>query len=115
MSAADALILPSVIESFGLVMLEAMASGCMVLASDADGPRSILKAPWGTIMNFRDPRNRVGEIERGILELLSLSRDEINARGEEARADSRQYTWKKCAEAHASVLEEARLINANRT
>lgn len=115
MSSADALVLPSVFESFGLVLLEAMASGCMVLASDADGPRSILKAPWGMLMNFRDPRNRVAEIEKRILELLSLSRDEINARREEARSASRQYTWKKCAEGHASILEEARHINASRT
>ncbi len=115
MSAADALILPSVFESFGLVVLEAMASGCMILASDADGPRSILRAPWGTIMDFRDPRKRVAEIERGILELLSLTREDINSRREEARSASRQYTWKKCAEGHALVLEKARLINADRT
>ncbi len=115
MSASDALVLPSVFETFGLVMLEAMANGCMVLASDADGPRSVVRPPWGMIMDFRDPRKRVAEIERGILELLSLTREEINSRREEARSASRQYTWKKCAEGHALVLEEARLINADRT
>lgn len=110
MSAADALILPSVFETFGLVILEAMANGCMILASDADGPRSVVKTPWGIIANFQDPESRAREIERGILKLLSLSREEINALGEEARAASRQYTWKKCADAHAAVLEEARLF-----
>ena len=75
MSAADALVLPSVFETFGLVTLEAMANGCMVLASDADGPRDVVKAPWGIIMDFQDPKKRVSEIERGILKLLSLSRD----------------------------------------
>ncbi len=60
-------------------------------------------------------KERVAEIERGILELLSLTREEINSRREEARSASRQYTWKKCAEGHALVLEEARLINADRT
>ncbi len=110
MSAADAFIMPSVFEAFGLVTLEAMANGCMVLASDADGPRSIVKAPWGMIMDFQDPENRAREIERGILKLLSLSRDEIHTFSEQARAASLQYTWKKCAEAHAAVLEEARLL-----
>jgi hypothetical protein len=42
--------------------------------------------------------------------LLSLSRDEIHTFSEQARTASLQYTWKKCAEAHAAVLEEARLL-----
>ena len=112
MSAADALVLPSVFETFGLVTLEAMANGCMVLASDADGPRDVVKAPWGIIMDFQDPKKRVSEIERGILKLLSLSRDEMSTLGGEARAASLQYSWKKCAEAHAAILEEARLLAA---
>lgn len=107
MSAADALLLPSVFESFGLVLVEAMANGCMVLASDADGPRDVVKSPWGMLMNFQDPEMRVSEIERGILELLSLSRDQIKRLGEKARKASLDYSWKKCANAHSRALESA--------
>jgi glycosyltransferase involved in cell wall biosynthesis len=110
MSGADVLLLPSQCESFGLAMVEAMANGCMILASDADGPRDVVKAPWGMLMNFQDPGKRVSEIERGILKLLSLSREEIRSRGEEARKAARAYTWKECALAHAAALEEARRL-----
>ena len=63
-------------------------------------------------MDFRDPKKRVGEIERGILKLLSLSRDEMSTLGEEASAASLQYIWKKCAEAHADALREAVMLAA---
>ena len=63
-------------------------------------------------MDFRDPKKRVGEIERGILKLLSLSRDEMSTLGEEASAASLQYSWKKCAEAHADALREAVMLAA---
>jgi len=84
----------------------------MVLASDADGLRSIVKAPWGIVMDSRDPKKRVGEIERGILKLLSLSRDEMSTLGGEASAASLQYIWKKCAELHAEALREAVMLAA---
>lgn len=43
LSAADILILPSRQESFGIVMLEAMAAGTPVLASSAEGPKVIIR------------------------------------------------------------------------
>ena len=43
--AADVLLLPSDRESFGLVALEAMACGKVVIASDVDGLREVIAAP----------------------------------------------------------------------
>ena len=110
MSAADALLLPSVYEPFGLVLLEAMVNGCMVLSSDADGPRDVVKPPWGILMGFQDPGMRVSEIERGILRLLSLSREELRRHGGEARAAAGKYSWQECARVNIEALDEARMI-----
>jgi glycosyltransferase involved in cell wall biosynthesis len=42
LNAADALVLPSVAEAFGLVLVEAMACGVPVIASRAPGPAAIV-------------------------------------------------------------------------
>jgi glycosyltransferase involved in cell wall biosynthesis len=110
MSAADALIMPSVYEPFGLVLLEAMVNGCMVLSSDADGPRGVVKAPWGILMRFQNPALRVSEIERGILKLLSLSREELWRHGGEARTAAGEYVWKDSALVNIAAIDEARVI-----
>jgi len=44
--ALDALVIPSRYEGLPLVMLEALASGTAVLASDRDGMKDILPKPW---------------------------------------------------------------------
>ena len=107
LGAAHCLCLPSVFEPFGLVVLEAMAAGCMVLASDAAGPSDLLRPPWGLRMPFHQPRRRVDAVLRGLLDLLSLSAGELERRGHRARADARHYTWAACAQAHAQALLEA--------
>jgi len=111
MACADALIMPSVFEPFGLVMLEAMAAGCMVVASDCDGPRHVLKQPWGMQIPFKNPTKRTCNLVMGIHSLLCLSREELNKRGESARLSALDYTWNKCARAHARELEFAKAYN----
>jgi len=44
--ALDALVIPSRYEGLPLVMLEALASGTAVLASDRDGMKDLLPAAW---------------------------------------------------------------------
>jgi len=44
--ALDALVIPSRYEGLPLVMLESLASGTAVLASDRDGMRDLLPAAW---------------------------------------------------------------------
>ena len=104
MSSADALLLPSTFEPFGLVMLEAMASGCMVLSSDCDGPRGVVRPPWGILMPFQNPSERVPALEAGINKLLALTRAELDERGEAGRAAAAGYDWKECAGIHAEAL-----------
>jgi D-inositol-3-phosphate glycosyltransferase len=53
--AADVVLVPSHSESFGLVALEAQASGTPVVAADVGGLRHVLAAGGGTLVRERSP------------------------------------------------------------
>jgi D-inositol-3-phosphate glycosyltransferase len=65
-SAADACIMPSYSESFGLVGLEAQACGCPVVASDVPGLRSVVRdSVSGYLIDGNDPAayaERIGRL-----------------------------------------------------
>jgi len=106
LSAGHALLLPSVFEPFGLVMLEALASRCLVIASDADGPADVLRPPWGIRVPFSRPRERVGHLLTGIRALLSLDDEALRHAADEALAAARSFRWSDCARVHLRVLAE---------
>lgn len=55
--AADVLVLPSSVEGFGLVILEAMALGKPVVVTDAGGPREVVaNRETGMVVPPRDPQ-----------------------------------------------------------
>lgn len=105
---ADLLVVPSDYEPFGLVLLEAMAAGCPVLAFDADGPRDILadgrsgwclpKGPW---------RSRARVLADAIIALGQLDAEAWRARRAAARARAETFSWDRTAEAHDRWLAEA--------
>lgn len=104
LAAADLLLFPSVFEPFGLVLLEAMSTGCCVLASNAAGPSDVLRSPWGITMNFQDPNTRVDAITQGIQSFLSWDRDRIRTRSSLARRSADQFSWRQCASVHSKAL-----------
>ena len=55
LSGLDLFVVPSRAESFGLVVVEAMAAGVPVVASDTEGPKEVLKAgQFGTLFKSED-------------------------------------------------------------
>jgi glycosyltransferase involved in cell wall biosynthesis len=68
---ADAYVMPSRGEGFGIVLLEAMACGVPVVASRIDGGREALRD--GALGILVDPENP-GDVRRGILEALQRPR-----------------------------------------
>jgi len=101
---AHALVHPAIFEPLGLVLLEAMASGCVLLTSDADGPTDLVRAPWGECLDFSDPSRRISLLIAGICSLVQEPRSDLIARGSLAVEAAKAYTWPACAQAHLSVL-----------
>jgi len=102
LNAADALVLPSVAEAFGLVLVEAMACGLPVIACRTHGPAAIVAdGATGWLISPDDEDALVDS-----LLTAANGHQERRARGRRAQRDSRRYGWAKIAPRFASLYEE---------
>ena len=58
LASCDLFIFPSLFEGFGMVVAEAMASGCPVIASSGSGPEELLTNECGIIVQTKDSREQ---------------------------------------------------------
>jgi phosphatidylinositol alpha-mannosyltransferase len=92
-------------ESQGIILLEGMASGVPVVASDIPGYRSVITGPEVGLLT--PPRNA----ERLAWSICHLLRDdELRARvGQAGRVRAREFSWTRITEAIEQVYQEGRL------
>jgi starch synthase len=85
---ADLLVFPSFFEGFGLVILEAMACGLPVIATNATAGPDLLTNETGTVFEAGDMDALVH-----LLRWFSTNRDQLPAMKRAARAQAERCTW----------------------
>nr|MDO8079700.1 glycosyltransferase family 4 protein [Candidatus Freyarchaeota archaeon] len=103
MSRCSILVLPSLFETFGLVVIEAMASGKPVIASDIPGPQDIIKHGYDGFLFERENIQKL----KGYLELLLEDENLRRKIGMRARKTvEEKYTFEKIAENYITFFNE---------
>ena len=104
---SDVLVLPSVFESGGAIVLEAMASGKAVIAVKWGGPADVLEASCGILIDPRDPASLVADLEHAIVSLAN-DRDRCAGMGRAGRAKVlAEYTWPAKIKRFVEIYREA--------
>jgi glycosyltransferase involved in cell wall biosynthesis len=105
LNASDAVVLPSVHEQFGQVLVEGMACGLPCVAVDAHGPATIVcDGSTGWLVPPDDEDAMVAALEQVVNDP-----DERRRRGLEAYREARsKYSWPALVERLARVYEEVR-------
>jgi D-inositol-3-phosphate glycosyltransferase len=109
--AADAVLVPSRTESFGLVALEASACGTPVVATDVGGLRTAVRhGTTGLLVPGRDP----DAFARALADVLT-DPGAGSAMGQAGARYARRYDWRRAAADLLSVYEEQSALVAEAT
>lgn len=111
-ASADAFILPSRTETLGLVLLEAMAAGCPVVAARSGGITDIVtEGVNGYLFDPRDPNGAIVATQR-----LLQAQEERETLRQNARREAEQWGWsaatRQLQSFYQAVLESNSLSSA---
>jgi glycosyltransferase involved in cell wall biosynthesis len=96
---AEALVLPSLYESFGIPLLEAMSSGCPVVTANRYGPPELV-GDAGILVNPDEVDSIAEGMDRAVTD--QALRQWLVERGRER---VRRFSWQTCAKETLQVLE----------
>lgn len=99
-ASADVFVFPSRTDTFGLVMLEALASGCPVAAFPVRGPLDVIGADGrGASLRADGP---VGCLDTDLKTAVMRT---LDCRPEDCAAFAAQFSWARCGEAFLDMLQ----------
>ncbi len=98
-ASADVFVFPSLTETFGIVMLEAMASGIPVAAFNVTGPMDVVEQGVSGMLDH--------DLRRAALAALALDRDRV-------RQAAETYTWDASARLFLDNVERALFVQRGR-
>ncbi len=102
MKAVDFLVFPSRYETFGLVVIEAMASGLPVITASTTGAAGIVTPECGMVLSDADDVTGLAKA----LQILTSDRHLREQMGKAARAVAEQHSWKRMADVYIDLFEE---------
>lgn len=102
MRTADLLVFPSRYEPFGLVVIEAMASGIPVITATTTGAAEIITPECGVVLSDSDDTQALAKA----LSTLASDRDLRNQMGQVARTIAQQHSWASMAQIYVDLFEE---------
>jgi glycosyltransferase involved in cell wall biosynthesis len=109
MAAADVFVLPSKMESFGLALLEASATGVPVVCSDAGGVQEVFQDGFNALLYSPGDDNAMAKAIIRLIQDRELAR-KISAN---AMKTAGRFTWEMAAEQTLRVYEEVLQENAS--
>ncbi len=101
-SNAKALVIPSLMEGFGLPALEAMASGCLVLSSDIPALREICRDA-AVYFNPYD----IKDISEKLMDVHSNDTYHYSERIKKGLERAKEFSWRKTVEQTLGIYQEA--------
>ncbi|MGI5828456.1 MAG: glycosyltransferase family 4 protein [Patescibacteria group bacterium] len=97
---ASALIVPSLMEGFGLPGLEAMSVGCPVIASNAGS----LPEVYGSAATYFHPQD-FAELSKQMEKMILLDPNDREKLGLQGKLQAQKYSWDKAAKETLSVYQ----------
>ncbi len=105
-ASADALVLPSKTETLGLVLMEAMAAGCVVIGANAGGIPDIVKHETNGFLFDPDRDGDLAQVAQRVISERTLC-DSIRSN---ARLQSESWSWEAATRQLLTFYEEARCM-----
>lgn len=102
MQAVDLLVFPSRYEPFGMVVIEAMASGLPVITASTTGAADLVRPDSGIVLPDSDDTQALAQA----LSTLASDREGRNRMGKAARAIAEQHSWASMARSYVDLFEE---------
>lgn len=101
--ASDIFVLPTLIETFGMVLVEAMAAGLPIVTTNAPGVRDVIE---DEVNGLKAPVNDIERIAELIMKIL-INQELAGRLAKNARLEAEEkYDWQRVAAQYQSFYEE---------